>query len=688
MKGKLYYMGVGLLLSLVSCSSDTGPEPFYTVGEADNPIRLSVGVGGSVHQATTRAVNYSALTAGTAITLRVDGKWVNKNPADISKTTIATAADPGSSAYNALSLNPAIYWDDYGTADPDNSENRNAGLTVYGVAVDGETLAPSIENNQWNSYTWSLNTDGSEVLKKDLLVGKLSPMKFDDRNADNHRLELKHVLSKVTIKLTAGKGFDGDKFTNSPKVTLSGKKGDNSGDDYAKISGNVNLETGVATPTGAVVSLTAQVDFDDNTHKTATATALLYPTSLIAGNSDEDVVARLEVDDNVYYIKAEKLRAAINNTDNHTENGTVGETKVYHTLPGFHYILNVVVDKSGLAGISATIADWETVTAEVDHPLVHVSDPNVSGSDMKGDRYMLYYSENKESGFSSTLRKEVNNTSGSWQLTESIYWPNHLTHYFFRGIMALTSESESIAITESTTGYSVALQMTDGNPYVEVENGKYEQYTYPSNLLMGKPITGEQMCGSIDHTPVNMEEQGICARTTPIALTFQYMMSQVEVILKSETTIDSQKVHLDANTKVEIVNGYKSGKVYLGTMSVEGKDNQTYQLDNVDTDNLKRHSIIVPQELTFSKAGAASNLRFKVTVFDSSNPSSVDDVYYADIAPILKSGSTTEKVAPNGTWESGKHYVYTLNILKSGISAVATLQDWTKVVSGDEEIWL
>ena len=687
MKGKLYYMGVGLLLSLVSCSSDTGPEPFYTVGEADNPIRLSVGVGGSVHQATTRAVNYSALTAGTAITLRVDGKWVNKNPADISKTTTATAADPGSSAYNALSLNPAIYWDDYGTADPDNSENRNAGLTVYGVAVDGETLAPSIENNQWNSYTWSLNTDGSEVLKKDLLVGKLSPMKFDDRNADNHRLELKHVLSKVTIKLTAGKGFDGDKFTNSPKVTLSGKKGDNSGDDYAKISGNVNLETGVATPTGAVVSLTAQVDFDDNTHKTATATALLYPTSLIAGNSDEDVVARLEVDDNVYYIKAEKLRAAINNTDNHTENGTVGETKVYHTLPGFHYILNVVVDKSGLAGISATIADWETVTAEVDHPLVHVSDPNVSGSDMKGDRYMLYYSENKESGFSSTLRKEVNNTSGSWQLTESIYWPNHLTHYFFRGIMALTSESTSVAITESTSG-PTSLKMTDGNPYVEVENGKYEQYTYPSNLLMGKPITGEQMCGSIDHTPVNMEEQGICARTTPIALTFQYMMSQVEVILKSETTIDSQKVHLDANTKVEIVNGYKSGKVYLGTMSVEGKDNQTYQLDNVDTDNLKRHSIIVPQELTFSKAGAASNLRFKVTVFDSSNPSSVDDVYYADIAPILKSGSTTEKVAPNGTWESGKHYVYTLNILKSGISAVATLQDWTKVVSGDEEIWL
>lgn len=681
MKGKLYYMGVGLLLSLVSCSSDTGPEPFYTVGEADNPIRLSVGVGGSLHQATTRSTTYSALSKGTAITLRVDGKWTNKSPEGITQITTAKAADPGSSAYNALSLNPAIYWDDYGTADPANSDSREAGLTVYGVAVDGETSAPSIENNSWTSYSWPLNTNGSEVLKKDLLVGKLSPMKFDERNTnpEKHRLELKHVLSKVTIKLTAGNGFDGNKFTNMPTVTLSGKKGDNSGYDYAKTTGQVNLETGVATPNNAVESLAAQVDFDDNTHNIASAIALLYPTSLIAGNSDEDVVAKLEVDDNVYYIKAAKLRAAINNTANHTENGTVGDTKVYHTLPGFHYILNVVVDKSGLASISATIADWETVTASEDHPLVHVSDPIVSGSDMKGNSYMLYYSEHKESDFSSTLSKEVKKDGESWQLQAPIYWPNHLTHYFFRGIMALASENESVAITESTAGNPVALQMTGGNPYVEVQNAKYEQYKYPSNLLMGKPITRNQMCGSIDHTPVNMEEKGICARTTPIGLTFQYMMSQVEVILKTSADGQPDQVYLNDNTKVEIVNGYNSGKIYLGTMSVEGKDKQDYKLENVDTDNLKRHSIIVPQAL--------DDIQFKVTVYKKdSSPLAIDDVYYLKIKDTKKTDDSL--VAPNGKWESGKHYVYTLNILKSGISAVATLQDWTKVVSGDEEIWL
>ena len=149
-------------------------------------------------------------------------------------------------------------------------------------------------------------------------------------------------------------------------------------------------------------------------------------------------------------------------------------------------------------------------------------------------------------------------------------------------------------------------------------------------------------------------------------------------------------MNLDGNTTVEIVNGNTSGKVYLGLMNVVAETPENYELNKVDGtgNDLKRHSIIVPQELIFSAAGSETNMRFKVTVFNSSNASQIDDVYYADIAPILKSGSTTEKVAPNGKWESGKHYVYTLNILKTGISAVATLQDWTKVESGDEEIWL
>ena len=38
-------------------------------------------------------------------------------------------------------------------------------------------------------------------------------------------------------------------------------------------------------------------------------------------------------------------------------------------------------------------------------------------------------------------------------------------------------------------------------------------------------------------------------------------------------------------------------------------------------------------------------------------------------------------------WEAGKHYVYTLNIKKTGISVTATITDWT-TAEGSDDIWL
>ena len=662
-------MGVGLLLSLVSCSSDTGPEPFYTVGEADNPIRLSVGVGGSVHQATTRAANFSALTEGTAIALRVDGNWVNKTPQDISKTTTATAAAPGSNTYNALSLNPAIYWDDYGTADPDNSDNRIAGLTVYGVAVDGVTAAPSIGDNSWTSYSWTLNTDGSEVLKKDLLVGKIDHLKFDDRNTnpDNHRLKLKHVLSKVTIQLKANTGFTDTKFETKPSVVFSGNKGSETSEDYALTGGSVDLTTGVATPSGAPTTLQAEVSMSED-KSTATATALLYPNSKFA-EADNAIVAKVNVDGNIFYIDAKALRSALGNTQNHkAENGNT----IYTTLPGFHYLIRVIIDKSDIQ-VSATIVDWDIINAANETPKVNITvgAGSSQGNEFSQSSFTLYYSEHKDKNFTDSQKQEVTKTESGWSIANAIYWPSHTTHFFFRGVAASTGTTQP------------SVELNGGNPYVAVSNGAYDKDTHPSNLIMGKPIIKEdnRMCGSIDHTPVDMEESGICARQGAIALTFQYVMSQVEVILKSETTIDSQKVHLDGNTKVEIINGYTSGKVYLGTMSVDVDNKQDYSLNGVEGEGkaLYRHNIIVPQAL--------DDIQFKVTIYKKdSSPLAIDDVYYLKIKDTKKTDGSL--VAPYGTWESGKHYVYTLNILKSGISAVATLQDWTKVESGDEEIWL
>ena len=359
---------VVLALGWLTACSESEPlsAPTYTVGAEDNPIRLQAGIGSLPSPASTRALaNHTALKENTAITLRVDGKWQGHEPQDISKYTVASAVkDDNTDNINDLTFSQALYWDDYGTADPNNTENRNSGLNIYGVAVDGESSAPNPETTQWEAFPWEVKTDGTDVLKKDLLVGRLN-LKFNSRTTGNC-IDLKHVLSKITINLTAGAGFVNGQFDKSPTVTLTGKDGSGSGTDYALTSGTVNLLDGTVSSTASPTpSVPMQVNVAAD-KKTATATALLFPNSRFAQN-DGDIVAKVVADGNIYYINATALRAAIGNHGNHKE----GETTVYHTLSGFHYVINVKVNKTDIK-VNASIQDWEKIESAEVQPVVNV----------------------------------------------------------------------------------------------------------------------------------------------------------------------------------------------------------------------------------------------------------------------------------------------------------------------------
>ena len=72
-----------------------------------------------------------------------------------------------------------------------------------------------------------------------------------------------------------------------------------------------------------------------------------------------------------------------------------------------------------------------------------------------------------------------------------------------------------------------------------------------------------------------------------------------------------------------------------------------------------------------------SEMQLKITVKDGTE----SDVYYAVVNKIKVGGYNITK------WEAGKHYVYTLNIKKTGISVTATITDWT-TAEGSDDIWL
>ena len=149
-----YIIITAIMALLTACASkEDVVSPTYTVGENDNAITLRAGIREGGSGVETRAADpnhelHLAFKQGTLATLRIDGTWTRQSQSteSVTKTTTATigAETSTGSKHNALTMSPMLYWDDYGTADPANTDGRSEGLTIYGVAVDGVTTAPPV----------------------------------------------------------------------------------------------------------------------------------------------------------------------------------------------------------------------------------------------------------------------------------------------------------------------------------------------------------------------------------------------------------------------------------------------------------------------------------------------------------------------------------------------------------------
>ena len=674
---------------LLAACSDT-PDARYSVGSEDNEVRISAGIASSPRGIESRAAlaGHYAFAAGTYINLHVEGYWKGKSPEKIEKTAIFKAAS-GADNINAIYYHSGeqIYWDDFGTADPGNTENRSKGLGVLAVAIDRVKTETTIADKAWLSsdattdLPWSVVTDGTNSFKNDILVANnlydassTSPQKrytFDEQKAatpGESLLDFKHVLSKITFVLTAGSGFPiilgNPGFISDPKVVLTRNKTGEKKTEWCYTSGTINIKTATATANPTSLKKVKLDDIDRSGAK-FTHEAIIYPGSQFGGE-DDDVVAQINADGNIYYVTAKQIRAAIHDDASHK--GT------YNTLPGYNYIFQVTVNKTDIK-VTATISDWETVTAAEETPKIVVS-ADVGKQDDKTktlDKFRFYRNEDGAlktgkyialADAENPQASDIADGSTIWNFYNvdgstptPLYWPNHTTHYFFRGVYP----------------YNTAVTDGGGTTYIQAENGTFGTSTY-YNLMIGAPeIASGTMCDNPDHTPVDMSTKGICARTGKINLNFRYMMAQVEV--KLTTTTGDDKVILDKNTTVELVNTIKSRRIYLGTRSIglgyESLTRETYRMTQQTADVKVFHDAIVPQSLP-------DEVQLKITVKDGTK----SDVYYAVVNKIKVSGDNITK-----WWEAGKHYVYTLNIKKTGISVTATITDWT-TAEGSDDIWL
>ncbi|MGN1246228.1 MAG: fimbrillin family protein, partial [Muribaculaceae bacterium] len=511
------------------------------------------------------------------------------------------------------------------------------------------------------------------------------------------RLEFQHVLSKITFNIKAGEGFEGlggtPSFWTTPTVTLARNRTNEAENPWCYTKGSINIKTAQATNDGtkSVVKLS-----DMNTDlSNVNEAAIIYPGSVL-GDADTDVVAKIVVDGaNVYYVTAKEIRAAID--------ATTGHAGDYTTKPGYNYIFNITLNKTDII-VTATVSKWIDVNADEAFPKIVVS-ANVGN---KGDteqtlsEFRFYRNDGVNVPLigmgdapTAPATKNVKYTALAdaqnpvaddkadgatawkfWTIAEtstetSLYWPNHTTHYFFRGV------------------YPKGTTVADGeSSYIVVNNAEYNATTFPSNLMIGAPeIASATMCDNPDHTAVDMSKYGICARTGSINLNFRYMMSQVEVDLKTETSSDD-KVELNADTKLEILNPINQRNIYLGTRStgyeasiVRATDYTMHRKGDATASLVTFHDAIVPQYLP--KPSEEKPMRFKVTI---KNSNGTYDVYYADVQPIQVSESGGAKKTIEN-WLGGYHYKYTLTLKKTGISVTATITEWI-TASGSDNVWM
>lgn len=707
---------------LTACSDDAVTDPASSVQEElPSPIILSAGISGGDYHVETRAVanpdanhaNHVLINNGAKMLLDVRGKWKHGETTNlVKKQTIATIGTETAtdSKHNSLTLSTALYWDDYGMADPDNATvGREEGLTIYGAGVNNSNVsALTIDENEgasWTDYTWTLpiaqSTAETEWEKYDLLTSNNvvysstesedNAYKFSERN-NGKLLEFTHAMSKITVNLKAGNGFANNAFAADPAVTVC----------ETFLTGTVNIE---ARTTAKNESSDSKGEIILKKKTTATeGYTVTYNGLIMPGNkfANTDNLIKINADDNIYYVKAANLNAANPATDDVFERGK-------------NYILNVTLNKTAI-NVSASVVAWTEVTAS-EAPIINIS-TSYSGSGTASPdgftSFSLYRSASDpyattpaeknlfeySKGFTSNTddfyapESVPTGTLGdTWTMEPVLYWPNHKTHYHFRGVWPNTVTTADASYAGETYDWAAPrVKKNSGSTaqVISVKNVKYESGKFPSDLLIGMPvIASETLCSTTDHTKVDQSKYGICATTGNITLDFKYMMSQVEVRLKTSTGTD--QVNL-SGAVVDIVDGYTTGDIRLGDgASVVSGDRGSYTLNAIDGSEERdgfaaaniRHSAIVPQALTWIESSTTKYLRFKVTI---TNSDSTTDIYYANIEPIFKTGSTTDKVAPNGKWEAGVHYIYTLDVRKTAISVTATITDW-KTVNASQDIW-
>lgn len=544
-------------------------------------------------------------------------------------------------------------------------------------------------------------------------------MKFNfstHRFPETTEMKFYHAMSKITIQLKAGKGFNADgndfKLKNNTVDLLHGfntrglfniKDG-----EFQMIHENADITTIPLTKTvvgKSVPYYTLEALAIPNIHQFLKEHSGSDANSRFLDGSSE-VMLQITVDDNTYKITSDDLFDAITGKANAT---TLTDNGTYVPLEaGKNYVFTFTIGKQEIDNLTARVADWETVTADEQIPsnariTLNVEDrttntgPVTSNMDIYRaldeapsitDTYegynwtTKYTTDGKATWESNPLTYNSDRWSTDW------FWESNKTYYHFRTLSPTTqvvtanAGSDYTSITSAScsneAGYN---QMAWGAPFLDVDPSY--KFTYSTTKGFDGTGSGHQIYKAIGPT----KDQ--------IKVLMFHMMSGVHFTIK--TTGDEDKVQLystagDKHTRIDLVGYYPDGKVLLGTglVNADGTISTVGSPYNVECattaaaeyGNQEYYFSAVPQDLT--------SVKLYITTPDNNQ-------YIVDLADVKATTVNTNNIANPyqltagkytiNRWYPGFKYNYSFTLKKTGITDLkATIVDWETVTAEDETV--
>lgn len=533
-----------------------------------------------------------------------------------------------------LTPDKALYWDDFSESSSEDKDLRKSGhglRSFYGYCYNGGSGSLTKETGV---LAWSANTDQrtNGIKTSDLLWSKtIEPVTYDHAKETRKGLSIPytHAMSKFTIVLVAGDGFEANDLTGAT-VTLH------------------NMNT-----SGTFTAPTSKVTVDVPTDGTTTVKMYANTASTTADNKPcrayEAVVVPLTA------LTKDNLLATIESMSGNTYMVNITDDMLTKwsekealntgkTKSGYNYKLTVTLNKQTV-GVVASLANWSDVSAEGTGEIQFSADIKTtdatSSTFAENDAFSLWMATDKDNMGSIATTSKFDGSK--FVNSPAIYWPNGSDYYYFRALSQLTKDNALAEVTEKTV-------------------------TQGSDILWGTTAAhkGTEADGTKTHNYA--EGAAINPRTCEVPLEFKHAMSKVVVTL--QTTTGDDAVTLDG-AKVTLANLNTEGTINIadGVITPKTTKEEAYT-GKVDDADHKVSELMVPQKVN------GDNMKLIVTIDDGTNSGTTYSLLLRDCKDD-KSNYITE-------WESGKQYTYTITLKKEAVQFRVLVQEWIPTTgSGD-----